>query len=78
VFTPLLVVLGFVLGLPIQQAIASPTPSNVQSAVKRCLLGLILLDALLASALAGTLGLFLALLLIPSMLLRRQRWLYAT
>jgi 4-hydroxybenzoate polyprenyltransferase len=78
VFTPLLVALGFVLGLPIQRAIAAPTPANVQCAVKRCLLGLILLDAILASALAGTPGLLLALLLIPSMLLRRQRWLYAT
>jgi 4-hydroxybenzoate polyprenyltransferase len=77
-FPYLLVLLGFLLGLPISKAIASPTPTNVQNAVKRCLMGLILLDATLATALAGTIGLALLLLLPPVLLLRRARWLYAT
>ncbi len=77
-FPYLLVVFGFLLGLPVSKAIAAPTPANVQHAVKRCLLGLILLDAILATALAGTLGLALLLLLVPVLLLRRLRWLYAT
>ena len=77
-FPYLLVVLGFLIGLPVSRAIAGPTPDNVQSAVKRCLMGLILLDAVLATALAGTVGLALALLLVPVLILKRQRWLYAT
>src|SRR5437588_380052 len=55
-FPYLLVALGFLIGLPVSQAIVSPTPSHVQAAVKRCLLGLILLDAVLATALAGAAG----------------------
>ena len=51
-FPYLLVVLGFLLGIPASHAIAKPTPSNVQSAVKRALLGLIILDAVLATALS--------------------------
>jgi 4-hydroxybenzoate polyprenyltransferase len=77
-FPYLLVVLGFLLGLPVSRAIATPTPDNVQAAVKRCLLGLIILDAVLATALAGTRGLVLLFLLAPVLLLKRQRWLYAT
>jgi 4-hydroxybenzoate polyprenyltransferase len=77
-FPYLVVVLGFLLGLPVGRAIQTPTPERVQSAVGRCLLGLVLLDAVLATALAGTLGLVLLLLLIPVLLLKRMRWLYAT
>jgi 4-hydroxybenzoate polyprenyltransferase len=77
-FPYLLVLLGFLLGVPISKAITSPTPTNVQNAVKRCLLGLILLDATLATALAGTIGLALLFLLVPVLWLRRSRWLYAT
>ncbi len=77
-FPYLLVVLGFLLGLPVTKAVSSPTPTNVQIAVKRCLMGLIVLDAILATALAGTLGLALLLLLVPVLLLRRMPWLYAT
>jgi 4-hydroxybenzoate polyprenyltransferase len=77
-FPYLLVVLGFLVGLPVSRAAAAPTPANVQAAVKRCLLGLILLDAILATALAGTWGLMLLLLLVPLLLLRRLNWLYAT
>ena len=65
-------------GLPVSQAVRTPTPERVQAAVKRCLMGLIILDAVLATALAGKEGLALLLLLVPVLLLSRQRWLYAT
>jgi 4-hydroxybenzoate polyprenyltransferase len=74
----LLVLFGFAVGLPLSRAIASPTPSNVQAAVKRVLLGLIVLDAILASAVAGTIGLVILVLLAPALYLNRMRWLYAT
>jgi 4-hydroxybenzoate polyprenyltransferase len=77
-FLPLLVLLGFVVGLPVSRAVASPTPAHVQAGVKRALMGLILLDAVLATAAAGTVGLVLLVLLAPSLYLNRKRWLYAT
>jgi len=77
-FPYLLVGLGFFIGFPIAAAIRTPTPGRVQSAVKRCLMGLILLDAVLAAALGGTVALILLLLLAPSVYLNRRRWLYAT
>src|SRR5207302_591900 len=52
----LLVAFGFAVGLPVWQAIESPTPGHVQAAVKRSLMGLIVLDAILASGLAGSVG----------------------
>ena len=73
------VALGFYLGLPAWQAIQAPTPGNVQGVVKRALMSLILLDAILATATrAGTLGLLVLVLLAPSLYLNRRRWLYAT
>jgi 4-hydroxybenzoate polyprenyltransferase len=77
-FPYLLVILGFLIGLPVSRAIVSPTPSHVQAAVKRCLLGLILLDAVLATALGGTAGLLILVLLVPALALNWQKWLYAT
>ncbi len=77
-FPYLLVAFGFVVGLPISRAISTPSPENVQAGVKRALMGLILLDTVLATATAGTVGLVLLVLMIPSMYLNRQRWLYAT
>jgi 4-hydroxybenzoate polyprenyltransferase len=77
-FPYLLVALGFLIGLPVSQAINSPTPTHVQAAVRRCLQSLIVLDAVLACAVAGTAGLLLLLLILPVLLLNRQRWLYAT
>jgi UbiA prenyltransferase family len=77
-FLYLLVGLGFFVGFPIVSAIRTPTPGRVQSAVKRSLMGLILLDAVLAAALAGTVGLVLLVLLAPSVYLNRKKWLYAT
>jgi 4-hydroxybenzoate polyprenyltransferase len=77
-FPYLLVALGFLLAFPVRQAILTPTPAHVQAAVHRCLLGLILLDTVLATATAGTVGLVLLVLLAPSLYLSRKRWLYAT
>jgi 4-hydroxybenzoate polyprenyltransferase len=75
-FPYLLVAFGFIVGLPVYNAVAAPEPKRVQTAVKRCVLGLIALDAIFASALAGTVGLVLLLLLPPAMYL--GRWIYST
>jgi len=77
-FPYLLVALGFWVALPVCRAVASPTPGNVQAAVKRCLMGLVLLDAVLATAVAGAVGLVILVLLAPSVYLNRKSWLYAT
>ncbi len=77
-FPYLLVALGFIVGIPVCLAIAKPTPERVQAGVKRALFSLILLDAVLASALAGSVGLVILLLLTPTLYLNRKRWLYAT
>jgi hypothetical protein len=77
-FPYLLVALGFWLGFPLWRAITAPTPAHVQAAVKRSLIGLILLDTVLATGTAGTVGLVLLLLLAPAVYLNRRRWLYAT
>jgi 4-hydroxybenzoate polyprenyltransferase len=77
-FLYLLVGLGFLLGMPIVAAIAQPTPPRVQAAVKRSLMGLILLDTVLATATADLVGLLILLLLAPSLYLNRKSWLYAT
>ncbi len=77
-FPYLLVGLVFLVGAPMLRAVAEPTPSRVQGAVKRALMALILLDSVLASAVAGSAGLLVLLLLLPSVYLNRQRWMYAT
>jgi 4-hydroxybenzoate polyprenyltransferase len=77
-FPYLLVVLGFLVGVPVGKAIAGPTPRHVQAAVKRSLMGLVVLDAVLATAAAGTVGLVVLVLLVPILYLGRWRWLYAT
>jgi 4-hydroxybenzoate polyprenyltransferase len=77
-FPYLLVALGFAVGLPVSRAVADPSPANVQAAVKRAIFGLVLLDAVLATAVAGSAGLLILLLLAPSLYLARRRWLYAT
>ncbi len=77
-FPYLLVGLGFFVGMPIARAIENPVPSLVQAAVKRSLMALILLDAVLASATAGVVGLVVLFLLAPSVYLNRKGWLYAT
>jgi 4-hydroxybenzoate polyprenyltransferase len=77
-FPYLLVALGFFVGIPVVRAIGNPVPSQVQAAVKRALMALILLDAVLATATAGVVGLLILLLLVPSLYLNRKSWLYAT
>jgi 4-hydroxybenzoate polyprenyltransferase len=76
IFPYLLVMLGFVVGIPIYQAIAEPAPVRVQAAVKRAIMGLVGLDAVLATALAGAEGLLILLLLPPALYL--GRWIYST
>jgi len=75
-FPYLLVGLGFFIGIPILAAVHKPVPSLVQRAVKRSLLGLVILDAVLATALAGAAGLAILLLLLPALYL--GRWIYST
>jgi 4-hydroxybenzoate polyprenyltransferase len=75
-FPYLLVGLGFLVGVPAAQAVAEPTPRRVQSAVKRALVGLVVLDAVLATALSGPMGLVILVLLVP--LLYLGRWIYST
>jgi 4-hydroxybenzoate polyprenyltransferase len=76
VFPFLLVGLGFAIALPAARAWIKPEPARVQAAVKRAVLGLIALDAVLATAVAGLPGLLLLLLLPPALLL--GQWLYST
>jgi 4-hydroxybenzoate polyprenyltransferase len=71
-----LAVWGFVVGLPVAAAIRQPKPQQVQAAIKRCILGLIGLDALLAYAIVGWAGLTILVLLAPALLL--GRWVYST
>jgi 4-hydroxybenzoate polyprenyltransferase len=75
-FPFLLVGFGFAVGMPVWRAWVKPEPARVQSAVKRAILGLIALDAILATAVAGTAGLLLLLLLPPALVL--GQWLYST
>ena len=75
-FPYLLVAFGFLVGLPISRAIGDPGPRNVQAAVKRCVLGLVFLDAVLATMFVGLPGLLLLLLLPPALWL--GKWVYST
>lgn len=75
-FPYLLVGFGFLIGIPLYWAIREPMPERVQAAVKRAVLGLVVLDAILATALAGLTGLLLLLLLLPALVL--GRCLYST
>ncbi len=77
-FPYLLVALAFIVGIPVCKAIAKPMPEHVQAGVKRALFSLILLDAILASAFVGSVGLLILVLLTPTLYLNRKRWLYAT
>ena len=71
-----LVALGCYVGIAVLRAIKRPEPMRVQPAVRRAILGLVVLDALLASAFVGHLGLLLAILLLPGIIL--GHWLYST
>ena len=75
-FPYLLVLFGFRIGLPVARAVSSPGPREVQIAVKRCVLGLVFLDAVLATAFVGLPGLLILLLLPPALVL--GKWVYST
>jgi 4-hydroxybenzoate polyprenyltransferase len=75
-FPYLLVALAFAVGLPVSRALAVPSPPRVQAAVKQAILGLVALDAVLATAVAGSPGLVILVLLAPALYL--GRWLYST
>jgi 4-hydroxybenzoate polyprenyltransferase len=75
-FPYLLVAFGFFLGIPAFRAIQQPEPKHVQAVVKRAILGLVLLDAILCSTAAGWWGLLIVLLLPPALLL--GKWVYST
>jgi 4-hydroxybenzoate polyprenyltransferase len=71
-FPYLLVALGFLVGVPVARAVANPAPDLVQPAVKAAIFGLVILDAVLATAVAGPVGLAILLLLPPAMYLGRR------
>jgi len=75
-FPYLLALFGFYVGSAVVRAIQRPVPQRVQAAVKRAVLGLIIFDAVLATSLAGLVGLVLLLLLLPARFL--GRWVYST
>ena len=75
-FPYLLVAFGFLVGVPVARAIKKPGPREVQAAVKRCVLGLVALDAVLATAFVGLPGLAILLLLPPALAI--GKWVYST
>jgi hypothetical protein len=75
-FPYLLVAFGFFVGIPAFGAVRNPGPRQVQAAVKKAILGLVILDAILATSLAGTPGLLILLLLPPARYL--GKWIYST
>ena len=75
-FPYLLVAFCFFVGSKLLPAIRQLSPKVVQAAIKRCVFGLILLDAVLATVYVGWPGLGIALLLLPALLL--GRWVYST
>jgi 4-hydroxybenzoate polyprenyltransferase len=75
-FPYLLVAFGFLVGVPISRAVRKPGPREVQAAVKRCVLGLVAFDAVLAVAFVGAGGLAVLLLLLPALVL--GKWVYST
>jgi 4-hydroxybenzoate polyprenyltransferase len=75
-FPYLLVIFGFYVGRPLARAISLRGPREVQAAVKRCVLGLVGLDALLATAFVGAPGLLIVCLLPPALVI--GKWVYST
>ncbi|HEV8062221.1 MAG TPA: hypothetical protein VGP68_20245, partial [Gemmataceae bacterium] len=76
VFPYLVLILAWAVALPVTRALKQPSPERVQSAVRKALQGIIILDASLACAVAGTAGLLILLLLIPNWY--TGRWLSST
>ncbi len=75
-FPYLLVLFSFIVGRPLLLAIRNPTSRQVQLAIKRSVLGLIALDAVLATAFVGLPGLAILLLLPPAIVI--GKWVYST
>jgi hypothetical protein len=75
-FPYLLAAFGHYIGSAVVRAIRRPMPKFVQAAVKRAILGLIVLDGILATAIVGLIGLALLVLLVPAHFL--GRWVYST
>jgi 4-hydroxybenzoate polyprenyltransferase len=75
-FPYLLVAFGFYIGRPVARAVRAPGPKEVQAAVKRCVLGLVALDAVVATAFVGAPGLLILLLLPPALAV--GKWVYST
>ncbi len=75
-FPYLLAVFSFYVGIAVVRAIRRPIPMRVQAAVKRAVLGLVVLDAILATGMAGLGGLILLLLYLPAHFL--GRFVYST
>ena len=76
-FPYLLVAFGFLVGRPLARAIGRPhAHAACSAAVKRCVLGLVALDAVLATMFVGLPGLFVLLLLPPALWL--GKWVYST
>jgi hypothetical protein len=71
-FPFLMTAFGFAIGVPVLKAIGQPEPKNVQAAIKRCILGLVVLDAVLATVYVGLWGLLIVLLLVPALALSRR------
>jgi 4-hydroxybenzoate polyprenyltransferase len=72
----LLVAFGVYVGSAVVAAVQDPHPKRVQAAVKRCILGLVLLDAILATCFVGAWGFLIGLLLLPARWL--GKWVYST
>jgi 4-hydroxybenzoate polyprenyltransferase len=75
-FPYLVAAFGFLVGSKLVAAIQHPGPKEVQAAVKRSILGLVALDAILATAFVGAPGLLILLLLLPARWL--GKWVYST
>jgi len=65
-------------GKALWNGIAEPTPRNVQTGVVTCLKSLVLLDCILAIAIAGWIGLWILVLLILNLIMNRFKKLYST
>lgn len=75
-FPYLVAAFGVFVGSKLVAAIQNPGPKDVQAAVKRSILGLVALDAILATAFVGAPGLLILLLLLPARWL--GKWVYST
>lgn len=71
-FPYLILALGLWLGWPIVRALEQPLPAMVQAAVKRAVFGIVAFDATVATAMIGTRGLLILILLAPAVLIGRR------